>query len=299
MDLKKVRKVDYHFEVILTDDALSVLENFGMIYSPASYFLDTKTFIDICYSAHSGYISIHVGNTNEEEDRTFYEFEAIVKNGKLYRKTFWGAGIVQCMHIEDFRKTERFITVNLKAGVYDGSGSAEEWTNVLTSIEDFIPVAYPATSHSLHMDNLLQMGNYSDFKMLCSDGRELNCHKCLLLSCPYFRAFLSDNFVKHCKETVKVDFEYDHMKVVLQFLYSGRINEDDVKNWPQLYEIANFYCLDTLARHCQLQMMIRASRKIDGIKSLLEFALKFNARKLIVFLINVTRQIQEDSCRID
>ena len=54
MDLKKVRQFEYNFDVVLTNEDLRVLETVGMIYSPSSYFSDSKTYVDICYSGHSG-----------------------------------------------------------------------------------------------------------------------------------------------------------------------------------------------------------------------------------------------------
>ena len=79
-----------------------------------------------------------------------------------------------------------------------------------------------------------------------------------------------------------MEFDLAPMRVVLQYLYSGRISEDSVRNWAELFEVASFFCLDILARHCELQMMTRASNDVNEIKMLIKFALRFHARKLSV-----------------
>ena len=299
MDLKKVRQFEYNFDVVLTNEDLRVLETVGMIYSPSSYFSDSKTYVDICYSGHSGLILIHIGNSNEEEDRIFYEYKATGFDFKMYENKFWGHGVIFLGTLENIRelKIPRKIKVTLKGGIYDGYGSDEMWMKILRDVEDFTPVAFPPTFHSEAMDNLLEKGNFADFGILCKDGRVLSGHKCLLIACPYFMALLSNKFERSYENLVKVNFDSAPMKVMLQFLYSGRINEDVVRNWPELYEVASFFCLDLLARHCQLQMMIRSSNDIREIKTLMKFAIKFHARKLIVYLTYLVRKIQRDSCR--
>ena len=67
MDLKKVRRFDYYIEFSLSDDDLRILESVGMIFGPSSYFEDSKTFIDLCHSAHANHVYIHVGTSHEEE----------------------------------------------------------------------------------------------------------------------------------------------------------------------------------------------------------------------------------------
>ena len=112
------------------------------------------------------------------------------------------------------------------------------------------------------------------------------------IACPYFMALLSNRFERSNENLAKVEFDLAPMRVVLQYLYSGRISEDSVRNWAELFEVASFFCLDILARHCELQMMTRASNDVNEIKMLIKFALRFHARKLSVYLTNLVRKIQ-------
>ena len=298
MDLKKVRQIEYNFDVVLTDQDLRILEIVGMLYSPSSYFPDSKTYVDVCYSGHTDLICIHIGNSNEEEDRTFYEFNAKGFASKIYENKFWGHGVIHLETMESIRerKNPRTININIKGGIYDGYGTEDMWMNVFIAVEDFTPVAFPATFHSQAMDNLLEKGNFADINIFCKDGRVLKAHKCLLIACPYFMALLSNRFERSNENLAKVEFDLAPMRVVLQYLYSGRISEDSVRNWAELFEVASFFCLDILARHCELQMMTRASNDVNEIRMLIKFALRFHARKLSVYLTNLVRKIQKDSC---
>ena len=301
MDLKKVRRFDYDIQFTLSDDDLRILEHVGMIFGPSSYFEDSKTFVDLCHSAYANKVYIHVGTSNEEEDRILYKVQVQMMDGTCFEKQFWSHGIINIMDLEVIRnlKEPRKISVKVIGGIYEGSGTPDEWMNVLTTIEDFTPVVCQSTDHTVAMDDLLNTGRFSDLKLVCKDGREIDVHKCLMLACPYFRALLSENFPQVNTRFVEVEFEYSLMKVIVQFIYSGRIEEDNVTNWPELYIIASFFCLETLARHCQLQMMMRSSIDINEVKSLLKFGLRFHARKLITFLAHKARKIQNSSCLVD
>ena len=301
MDLKKVRRFDYYIEFSLSDDDLRILESVGMIFGPSSYFEDSKTFIDLCHSAHANHVYIHVGTSHEEEYRIFYQIQLQMIDGKTVQECFWSHGYMKVMDLDAIRSynNPRKIVVKVFGGIYDGSGASEEWMDILTNVEDFTPVAYPSTHHTKAMDDLLRTASFSDLRIICKDGRDIKVHKCLMLTCPYFRALLSDSFPKFNTHEVEVEFDYSLMKVLVQFIYSGRIEEEDVPNWPELFVIASFFCLETLARHCQLQMMMRSPTNIVDIKSLLKFALRFHARKLITYLTRKARNIQISSCRVD
>ena len=109
---------------------------------------------------------------------------------------------------------------------------------------------------------------------------------------PYFRALFSKNFEKMEAKTVKVDFEYPLMKNFLCFLYSGRLSEENVKNWPEMFRIAMFYGVDILARECELQIMTRVKKDMESLKIWLKFAIIFSARKLMEYIIKLVRKIQ-------
>ena len=83
------------------------------------------------------------------------------------------------------------------------------------------------------------------------------------------------------------------MLIVLTILYIGRITEEEVTNWPKLFQVASFYQIETLTRHCELQMMTRVTNCLEDIKELLKFAIKLHANKLKRYLVVLTRRIQE------
>ena len=103
MDLKKLRMFEYDFVMNLTDNDIRVLELIGMVYSPSSYFEDSKSFVDLCYSHHCNRIYLHIGNTNEEEDRTFYQVQVKLMDGTVDERSFWGYGAIHFMEMEDLK----------------------------------------------------------------------------------------------------------------------------------------------------------------------------------------------------
>ena len=299
MDLKKLRRRRYYFEFTITDHDLHLLGNIGLIPTPFPHFLETKTFIHTSYSANAKKMYVHAESKNKEKYRYFYHFQIRVIGEKIYENSFWSCGDIYMMTLEDLQNlpNPRKIMVILRVGVYEGSGTPDEWKNILSCIDDFTPVVVAPTVHSRSMDELLQMNRFSDITIVCKDRKELNAHKCMMMGCPYFRELLSESITKPMKDTVEVEFEYDLLKIVLQFLYSGRIDMENVTNWADLYSVARRFGLDILARHCQLQLMLLTTNNIFEIKSLLKFAVKCEARKLTVYLINVARKVQLESCK--
>ena len=97
---------------------------------------------------------------------------------------------------------------------------------------------------------------------------------------------------------IEVKEELSLVKMIIQFIYSGRLEEKSVLNWTELHRVANSFGLDILARHCQLQMLIRASDNIDDVKVLLKIALKYHSRKMVRYLTHTARKIQVNSCKV-
>ena len=294
MDLSKVRKFDYHFELNLMDQDLSTLENRGIVAS--TYFTDSKSGVDIFKVSGNSSVNFHIGNFHEDDDRTFYNFKVQMSNGVVIERTFWNFGIVPMMQYEDLLswKGLRKMSINLKVGVYEGDGSATEWQNILTHINDFTPVCGQINFHSNNMKELLSQSFYADVTFLFPSGKKLLAHKSLLsASSPYFCALFGGNFKELRNNIVKVDFEYDLMRVMVSFLYSGHLDEDDVNNWPDMYRIASYFNVDVLVNHSELQLMARTPREIEGIKKVLKFAIRYQAYRLKSFIVKLARSIQE------
>ena len=83
------------------------------------------------------------------------------------------------------------------------------------------------------------------------------------------------------------------MRVMVSFLYSGHLDEDDVNNWPDMYRIASYFNVDVLVNHSELQLMAGTPREIQGIKKVLKFAVRYQAYRLKSFIVKLARSIQE------
>ena len=298
MDLKKVRKFHFQYDVFVTDLDLQILENVGLTCLPFPHFVVTKTSIDIRYSAHSNYVYMHVENGSQEKDRYFYDLKLHITDDGILEQSFWSLGNIDMMKIKDLKdlNNPRKITISLGVGIYEGCGTPDVWTKILTCIDDFTPVAFSPTTYSQSKEDLFQGGRFSDLIIVCSDKQQLNVHKCLLNEIPYFKSLLSDNSCKSSKKSlIEVTEEYSVLKTIIQYVYSGRLEEKNVLNWAELHRVSSFFHLNILARHCQLQMLIRTSENIEDIKVLLKFALKCQSRKMIRYLTNTARKIQVNS----
>ena len=109
----------------------------------------------------------------------------------------------------------------------------------------------------------------------------------------YFRVLFSGTFVESRNNAIDVNFDFDLMRLVVLFLYTGQVNDKDVKNWPDVYSIARFYDINVLAKHAELQMMANAPKDIEEIKNVLRFAVKCQAFRLKKFMVKYTRKMQE------
>ena len=298
MDLTKLRKMEYNLNFHITDRDISTLNERGIIAS--KYFTDSMSSIDLFHVSFNSLVNIYVGNAQDDEDRYFYHLSAKLSNGMTIDREFWNFSIIPLMTLDELKswKNPRKILISLCVGVYEGEGSVEQWQNILTKIDDFTPVCYPQSFHTLMMDDILTAGNYTDARFEFPNGENLSVHKCFLIACsPYFRALFSDNFTTDSSITVS-GFDYQLVKEVISYIYSGRIKEEMVDNWTEVYKFARFYHLDVLASHAELQMMAGTPNDIDGIKKVLKFAMIYDACRLKQFIIKRIRKIQETmECR--
>ena len=295
-----MRKLFFQFEVIFKDFDIHTLETVGLICSPFPYFCEVRTFVDIRYLAQNNQVYMHIENGCQEEDRYFYDLRVKIMDRELLENHFWSHGDIDIMKMEDLKQLENplKLTIHLGVGIYEGCGTPDKWVKILTCLDDFTPVVSAPTSYSESMDDLLRTGTFSDLKLICSDRKQLNVHKCLMIECPYFATLLSGNSSNSLRiNCFEVEVEYDIMKVIMQFIYSGRIDEKHDLNWLDLYRVACLYGLDMLAGHCQLQILVRTQENIDDVKTLIKFALKYHSKKMIVCLTHMARSIQDKSCK--
>ena len=69
MDLSKVRKISYQFELDFMDQDISVLERRGIISS--TYFVDSKSGVDIFKVFNNDYVNFHIGNFTKMTTKYF------------------------------------------------------------------------------------------------------------------------------------------------------------------------------------------------------------------------------------
>jgi len=294
MDLSKVRKFEYRIDLFLSNEQIRMMRDRENIIS--TRFRDTNSMVEIYPLGYNRTLNFDVGNFKEQDGRYFYDFNATLSNGMVFEKTFWNFEMVEIMSFQELRawKKPRMISVVLKVGVYDGDGSSTEWQAILENIDDFTSVCSPKNFHSQNMEQLLSIGYHSDVTFEFPDGRKLSAHKCVLVSSSlYFRVLLDGSFIESRNNTIEAKFDYELMKLLILFLYTGRVNKEDVSNWQDVYRIAHSHNVSLLANHAQLQLMAEAPGGMEEIKKVIKFAMKYRAYRLKEFLIKHTRKIQE------
>merc|ERR1719447_2403225 len=96
---------------------------------------------------------------------------------------------------------------------------------------------------------LLSAPKHSDIVLKC-DGTEFHCHKVILVSrSAVFDRMLDQNMVEAEKGEVNiVDVEPDTLKQMLEFVYTGQVQEEDYT--PELLYAADKYELSDLVKLC-------------------------------------------------
>ena len=302
MDLKTTTLLETEFDIEITNVNIS-----EMLSRPFFRHVCEKTCADmkikfvIYFSDITDTIIAKIRNTEQSSSIwswSITKYSFILSDGSIHNGTFVGRRdeSIRLLSLDQVRAwpAPRKIQVKIMVGDYRGDGG-DFWDkkHILTEVEDFASVCYPSTFHTRSMENLLYSGIFSDVTLVCDDEREISTHKNLLISSSYFKALFGCNFGKKEQKVVKVECGYNTLKMMVSFLYGGRVEEKEVENWPDLYKTASFYQLEILARHCELQMMVRVTREWGSIRELIRFASMFHAFKLKRFLIYLTRRLQE------
>ena len=294
MDLKKICLYEENYTRIISDEDIAKMENKKIIYG--SYFHDSKCGFDFLHLTSDSKVKLYIGNYTEDDDRIFLKCSIIFSNGQKFEESAWSYKIIPLLTMDEIKALQkpRKLAIKLEIGIYSGTGGTKlEWQNVFTDPKDFIPVCSPPTFHSKCMNDLKRSGMFSDVTLLCDNMTSICTHKCILLGSPYFRALFGCHFAQKDQKVVKAESDAETMLIVLSFLYTGQIDEGEVTSWPKLFQVASFYQLEILTRHCELQMMNRVANSLDDIKELLKFAIKLCANKLKRYLVVLTRMIQE------
>jgi hypothetical protein len=294
MDLKKISRYEENFVKYISDEEIAIMENKKIING--RFFQDSKCCFDFLNLSENKKVSLYIGNSTEDDERVFVEYTILMPDGRSLEDCFWSYSIIPLMTLEEIRALSepRNFSLKLKIGIYSGTYVEKwEWQNVFTDAEDFSPLCSLSNFHSKCMEDLQLSGKFCDVTLVCDDKVSISAHRCFLIGSPYFSALFGYNFGKEEQNVVNCESDFETMEIILCFLYSGRIEEEHVVNWPDLYRVADFYQLDHLSRHCELQMMTRVVKTLEAIKDLLKFAITFHAYKLKRFLVVLIRRIQE------
>ena len=295
MDLSKISYNEVNFQVEITNRDITTLARFGRVAE--RYFGGANTVFDISlYNLDS--VEAYVGYTQYIPDEIrsdviiVYKCSVTMSNGTSVEESFKSTGTVKLIKMEDLHGP-LILSVKIKVGFYWGSGGEKfDNDNILTDVEDFIPICSHTVNHISDKDILLVSGQFSDITLNCKDNKKIKAHKCLLISSPYFSALMKDNVDWKDQSDISVGYNVEIMQTLLSFLYNGRIHANHIHDWQELYRASDFYQLDGLARHCQLQLMVRASREWTEITELFRFSKLYHALKLKRFLISLTRSMQ-------
>ena len=182
--------------------------------------------------------------------------------------------------------------IECEIGYYYGPDNCK-WQDYLTEISDFDAVFGGTTPHNMMMETLLLQGKESDVSLVSSNNIRFDVHRSILRISPYFDAFLM-----HAPKDTKIiaiDSETNNLQCFVYFLYTGRINEELVTNWKELFKLAMYYIVPNIERPCELQIMKNVNKNMQDIKEHMKFSLTFHAKKLRKYLVRLGRSIQEES----
>ena len=122
---------------------------------------------------------------------------------------------------------------------------------------------------------------FSDVVIETKEGQKINAHKIVLCCrCSPFRAMFSHSFKESNQHTVKLDYPYDVVKMLVQFLYSGTVEIDSVmpETAMECLQLADQYTLEKLKTLCGC--ILQKSLDIDNVVDVYIFAKFHGARNL-------------------
>lgn len=96
---------------------------------------------------------------------------------------------------------------------------------------------------------MLENEIFTDVVLQCKGGGEVKAHRCILsVRSEYFEKMFTSETVESKSLLVDCSFERDVMVSLLEFIYSGKIDENKVKD---LIEPADYYGLTSLKTTCE------------------------------------------------
>ena len=135
--------------------------------------------------------------------------------------------------------------------------------------------------------NMFDSDQFSDICIKTKEGKIIHAHKIVLCSrCPLFRAMFSHSFKESSQNTIKLDYEHNVVKMLIQFLYSGSVEIDNAspENIMECLQLADQYTLETLKSLCGC--ILQDSLDIDNLVNVYKFAKYHGASNLQVACID-------------
>ena len=137
----------------------------------------------------------------------------------------------------------------------------------------------------------LQDPEFSDVKIICSDGGEILANKSILgMRSEYFRCMFSanNNFVESQAGTVKLPYSKAVVDKIILYLYSGEMDCEDLALRPmldllQLFDLMNLP--EEVQNSCPATRRIQATRNVQIVfsYSMINLVLGTERRKTISF----------------
>lgn len=133
----------------------------------------------------------------------------------------------------------------------------------------------------------------SDFWVEFDDERTIGLHKAILRkNWPYFRRLMNSKMAEACNNKLKIaEHDYEAIKSMLIYVYSGAVRLVDTKATLELFKAAHQYELEELAMKCEQYALKNLS--IANVIDCLIVAVKYDLLKLkeacLELLINEKR----------
>lgn len=117
-----------------------------------------------------------------------------------------------------------------------------------------------------YIGKLLDSQVFSDFTFNVS-GKEFKVHKIILSSAsPYFETLFSSDFKENEKNVLVNNEKPDIFRLLLEYIYKGKLPENFSEVAMDLYEMAHLYQMETLEKYCLSHVYSDEINKDNALK---------------------------------
>ena len=301
-DLKRTHSQEKCFDILIDDEALDLFEPFCQ---QSFSYLGFELFFDIWLYRNKFWANIEVDSVGDYEDtHVFVDLIFRKPNGDtiMTDRKWLEIGVAYdfaLMTVEEMTNWTGSILISVEMKYSFYLGHVEHWDLAHMFMEGqdldvWCSASRSSDFHTIRMEKMLKCPQFADVTFVCDDGVNIPCHKNILFNFSYFGSLFGSSFGGADEKEIIVGYNSSTMRTMLVFMYSGRVEEKQVDNWPDLFVAASFYQVGELAMYCELAMMSRVDREDwISIRHLIRFASIFSACKLRRFLILLSRKKQE------